>query len=108
METRRSHARVAALHRDRAYAAYRTEMDHPALAWVREAVDAAFDRQAAFVRTSGGTVPISFFVEELGLPAAGVPTVNPDNNQHGPNENLRIGHFTDGIRTLISILSYRS
>lgn len=107
LETRRQHPRVAALHRARAYAAYRTEMDHPELAWVREAVDAAFERDAAFIRTSGGTVPISAFVQELGLPAAGVPTVNPDNNQHGPNENLRVGHFTDGIRTLIAILIHR-
>lgn len=106
LETRRAQPRVAALHRAEAYAPYRTDMDHPALAWVREAVDAAFEQDAAFIRTSGGTVPISFFVQELGLPAAGVPTVNPDNNQHSPNENLRIGHFTDGIRTLISVLAH--
>lgn len=104
-ETRRAHPRVAALHQGLAYPAYRTDMDHPALAWVRGAVDGAFERDAVFLRTSGGTVPISAFVEELGLPAAGIPTVNPDNNQHSPNENLRVGHFTEGIRTLLSVLT---
>ncbi len=105
LDVRREHPRVAALHRGLAYPAYRTAMDHPQMAWVREAVDEAFQQDAVFVRTSGGTVPISPFVQQLGLPAAGVPTVNPDNNQHSPNENLRVGHFTDGVRTLVSILA---
>ncbi len=106
LETRRGHPKVASLRVGLAYPAYRTEMDHPRLAWVREAVDRAFEQDAVFVRTSGGTVPIAAFVRELGLPAAGVPTVNPDNNQHAPNENLRIGHFTDGIRTFLSVLTH--
>jgi len=105
-ETRRSHARVAALSRGLSYPAYRTDMNHPEVTWVREAVDRAFQQDAVFIRTSGGTVPISLFVDELGFPAAGIPTVNPDNNQHSPNENLRVGHFTDGIRTLLSVLTH--
>jgi acetylornithine deacetylase/succinyl-diaminopimelate desuccinylase-like protein len=106
LEERRRHPRVASIRSELSYPAYRTEMTHPALAWVREAVDRAFEQDAVFVRTSGGTVPISPFVTQLGLPAAGIPTVNPDNNQHSPNENVRIGHFTDGIRTLISVLTH--
>jgi hypothetical protein len=50
------------------------------------------------------TVPVQ--VEELRFPAAGIPTVNPGNSQHSPNENLRTGHFTDGIRTLLSVLTH--
>ena len=34
----------------------------------------------------------------------GVPTVNLDNNQHSPNENLRLGNYFQGIETFISIL----
>jgi acetylornithine deacetylase/succinyl-diaminopimelate desuccinylase-like protein len=105
-DIRRQHPRVAALHRGLAYPAYRTDMHHPEMTWVRAAVDRAFDENAVFVRTSGGTVPISPFVDQLGLPAAGIPTVNPDNNQHSPDENLRVGHFTEGIRTLLSILTH--
>jgi acetylornithine deacetylase/succinyl-diaminopimelate desuccinylase-like protein len=106
LDERRQHPRVVAIHRRMGYPAYRTDMHHPEMRWVRAAVDRAFERDAVFVRTSGGTVPISPFVTELGLPAAGIPTVNPDNNQHSPNENLRIGHFTDGIRTLLSVLTH--
>lgn len=33
------------------------------------------------------------------------PLVNADNNQHSPNENLRVGNITNGIATFISIIS---
>ena len=52
----------------------------------------------------GGSVPIAPMIEVLGIPAATVPTVNIDNNQHSPNENLRLGNFFDGIATLIAVL----
>jgi acetylornithine deacetylase/succinyl-diaminopimelate desuccinylase-like protein len=34
-----------------------------------------------------------------------VPTVNIDNNQHSPNENLRLGNFLDGIVMLMAVLA---
>jgi hypothetical protein len=34
-----------------------------------------------------------------------VPTVNRDNNQHSPNENLRLGNYREGIQTMMAILS---
>ena len=34
-----------------------------------------------------------------------VPTVNIDNNQHSPNENLRLGNFLEGIAILMAVLS---
>ncbi|MEX2124741.1 MAG: hypothetical protein WD795_12680 [Woeseia sp.] len=33
------------------------------------------------------------------------PTVNIDNNQHSPNEHLRLGNFIEGIAILASVLS---
>ena len=45
------------------------------------------------------------FVSTLGVPAVAVPTVNPDNNQHSPNENLRVGDFLAGIETIFTVLS---
>jgi hypothetical protein len=41
---------------------------------------------------------------DAGLPAVTVPTVNPDNNQHSPNENLRVGHFVEGIAIIVAVL----
>ena len=62
-------------------------------------------RRRCSIRTSGGTVPIAPFIEALGFPAISVPTVNFDNNQHGENENLRLGHFFRGITTMAALLT---
>ena len=56
-------------------------------------------------RTSGGSVPISPFVNTLDVPAVTVPTVNPDNNQHSPNENIRVGNLIESVRTHLAILA---
>lgn len=52
----------------------------------------------------GGSVPMYIF-ENLKLPVIGVPIVNYDDNQHSPNENLRIGHFWRGIEVYAAILA---
>ena len=54
--------------------------------------------------TLGGTVPIHPFQELLQLPVYGVPVVNPDNNQHAPDENLRLGNLWDGIVVFAALL----
>ncbi len=64
-----------------------------------------YGSEPILIRTSGGSVPISPFVQTLGIPAVGVPTVNGDNNQHSPNENLRLGDFLRGIRIMIAVLT---
>ena len=53
----------------------------------------------------GGSVPISPFVTKLGVTAVIVPTVNADNNQHSANENLRLGNYFEGIKTIMGLLS---
>ena len=54
---------------------------------------------------SGGSIPISPFVNTLDIPAVTVPTVNRDNNQHSPNENIRLGDYRNGIKTILAILT---
>jgi len=56
------------------------------------------------IRTAGGTVPISQFIEALGFPAILVPVVNFDNNQHEENENLRLGNLFRGVVTYAAVL----
>ena len=45
------------------------------------------------------------FINELKIPAFIVPLVNADNNQHSPNENLKIAQIGYGIRTFYKLLS---
>ena len=69
-----------------------------------DALTRTFGEPPVRIRTSGGTVPIAPFIDALGVPAISVPIVNFDNNQHGENENLRLGHFFRGITTMAAVL----
>jgi acetylornithine deacetylase/succinyl-diaminopimelate desuccinylase-like protein len=85
--------------------AYRTSPMAPASRRVVAALTSAFGVAPVQIRTSGGTVPIAPFIDAMGFPAIGVPIVNFDNNQHGENENLRLGTFFTGITTLAAVLT---
>lgn len=84
--------------------AYRTSATLPISMQLADALARTFGQPPVRIRTSGGTVPIAPFIDALGFPAISVPIVNYDNNQHGENENLRLGHFTRGIVTLAAVL----
>lgn len=87
------------------YQAYRTPFDSEIGHWLTRAMKNAFGKDPIRIRNSGGSIPISPFINILGVPAVTVPTVNRDNNQHSPNENIRLGNFFEGIRTCLAILT---
>lgn len=84
--------------------AFRTPPSNPQARAVTGALERAFGAPPVVLRTLGGTVPISQFIEALGFPALLVPTVNFDNNQHEENENLRLGHFFQAIEIAAVVL----
>jgi acetylornithine deacetylase/succinyl-diaminopimelate desuccinylase-like protein len=47
------------------------------------------------------------FIETLQVPAVSIRIPNPDNNIHGPNENLRVGNYEEGIRMCLAILTQK-
>lgn len=104
-EERLRHARLIRFDADISYAAFRTPLDAEMGRWLSGALTRLYGVAPIRIRTSGGSIPISPFVETLGVPAVTVPTVNPDNNQHSPNENLRIADFVEGIRIITAVLS---
>jgi acetylornithine deacetylase/succinyl-diaminopimelate desuccinylase-like protein len=73
------------------YGAFRSDPNSPPAVLAR----------AGMKHLYGQDAPI---IAALGVPAASVPTVNIDNNQHSPNENLRVGNFIEGIAILMSVL----
>lgn len=101
---RMTYAKIARFNAEVSYGAFRTEFDTEIGAWLRRGMYSAFGKDPIQIRTAGGSIPISPFVITLGLPAVAVPTVNPDNNQHSPNENIRLGNYIDGIKTITAIL----
>lgn len=84
--------------------AYRTELNHPIREYLDRAFVPLFNNNYIITRTTGGSQPIAPFVNQLNIPAVSIRIPNPDNNIHGPNENLRIGNFTEGIASCLSIL----
>jgi acetylornithine deacetylase/succinyl-diaminopimelate desuccinylase-like protein len=102
---RLAHARIATFEATVSYGAFRTDFDSAPGRWLARACRRLYGSDPIRIRTSGGSIPISPFVETLGVPAVSVPTVNPDNNQHSPNENLRIGNFVEGLRVMLTILA---
>lgn len=103
-EERQTQLKILSMKKSIAYQAFRTPMDSEAGAWLRKAMRKAFGKDPVQIRISGGSIPISPFVDALGIPAVTIPTVNADNNQHSPNENIRLGNYKEGIKTIISVL----
>ncbi|MCE2614172.1 M20/M25/M40 family metallo-hydrolase [Flavobacteriaceae bacterium D16] len=104
-EERLNHAKIATFTSEVSYQSFRTPFDSKVGIWLTSALQRAFNEDPIRIRMSGGSIPISPFVNTLGVPAVTVPTVNRDNNQHSPNENLRLGNYREGIKTMMAILS---
>ena len=85
--------------------AFRTSPLLPVSKQTVAALSTVFGEPPVQIRTMGGTVPITQFIEALGFPAISIPIVNFDNNQHGENENLRLGHFFRGVTTIAAVLT---
>lgn len=84
--------------------AFRTDLDNPYGHWLVQVLERTFKEKVVNIRTMGGTVPIAPFINELDIPAFILPVVNPDNNQHSPNENIRIGQISYGLEVFYNLL----
>ena len=85
--------------------AFRTPLNSPFGEKLRISLTSIFGKKPVSIRTMGGTVPIISAISELNIPAIIVPMVNMDNNQHNPNENIRIGNIRQGIKICLAILN---
>lgn len=88
--------------------AARVAMDSPLARWVLTGVKAPRQIEPEKVRMGGSTLPMSGAVDVLKMSYVVVPLVNADNNQHSFDENLRLGNYLEGIRTIGSMLTTRS
>lgn len=104
-EERATFARLVRMDSEISYPAFRTDAESEPGRWLRAALTRLNGKAPIELRTTGGSIPIAPFVDLLGIPAVQVGTVNPDNNQHSPNENLRVGDFLRGIRTIMAVLA---
>lgn len=84
-----------------------TPIDSAVGRWAYDAMVATFGAkpEPVRIRMMGGTVPTAEIVETLHVPFLIVPLANADDNQHAANENMRIGNYVDGIRTIYGLVT---
>lgn len=99
--------RLARLRRMGGYPAGRTPLTDPVAQRVVAAVAAAMHTTPARMPTLGGSTPFYLFSDDLKAATIGMPVVNFDDDQHGPNENLRLGNFFDAITMMRAIVTMR-
>lgn len=96
--------RIASLSSKISYSAFQTSFDSEPGRFLTRAMTRVFGKEPVRISMMGGSIPISPFVITLGIPAVSVPTVNPDNNQHAENENIRVGNYAEAVQTFLGIL----
>ncbi len=104
-EMRRKHDLIIKITERDVTNAFRTSLKEPFGDFLVNLLGDTFNQEVVRIRIMGGTVPIAPFINELKIPAFIVPLVNSDNNQHSPNENLKISQIGYGIRTFYTLLS---
>ena len=101
--TREQHRRIARVRGSASYPGVQTDPDHPAAVPVLGAVEAAAGEAPIVVPSFGSSVPLHHF-QTLGAPALIVPMANHDNNQHAPDENLKVANLWYGIDLVAALL----
>ncbi len=103
-EERRKHAKIARMTAREGYNSVRTPLNLPIAQEVVKLVESV-SGPVVQIPSHGGSVPLAMFEEVTRMPLIMVPIVNHDNNQHAPNENLRLQNLWDGIRVMTTLLS---
>ena len=110
MATRLLYPRIAKVTGGGGSVAARTSMANPFSQDMMAAAGAAADRafgpgSLVIAPGMGGTLPLSLFTGIAQKPAIIVPVANHDNNQHAPDENLRIANLWYAIDLYAALLT---
>ncbi len=104
-ETRRTHPRIAKIVRGSGYPAARTPLDAPAAAIAVDAARRVAGDALILMPSLGGSLPLYLFNDLLGSPVVIVPIANHDDNQHAPDENLRLANLWYGIDLMAALFT---
>jgi acetylornithine deacetylase/succinyl-diaminopimelate desuccinylase-like protein len=104
-EERRRHRRLAKLMRAPGYRAVRIPMESPLATTLLDVCRAASGEDVVALPTFGGSIPLYLFEDLLDAPVAILPIANHDNNQHAPNENIRVANIWYGIDLWATLLT---
>ncbi|WGK65144.1 M20/M25/M40 family metallo-hydrolase [Croceiramulus getboli] len=106
-EERLTHDQILTFQGDFKYNAYRTATDSEFGKRIRRTLEDTFEEEPVIIRMMGGTVPIVPLIQALNVPTVIVPMVNMDNNQHNPNENIRLGNLRQGVAICKALLQMK-
>jgi acetylornithine deacetylase/succinyl-diaminopimelate desuccinylase-like protein len=82
----------------------RTSITHPLGAAAAEAVRKGFGKAPLLVPCMGGSDPDYYFATVLGAPRVNVPYAPHDENNHAPNESIKVDGFLCGVKTSAAFL----
>lgn len=105
MRTRQQYRKIAKVIRGIGYPAMRTSVNNPMTQQIVDAIKQATSDDLILYPTMGGTLPLYHFEQIMQKPIVIVPIANHDNNQHAPNENIRIGNIWYGMDIYSSIFT---
>lgn len=98
-------ARLVLVSYDSGYTSVRVPSTLPAVQAVTRVMTRSYRQEPYTLPILGGSLPLFHFVERLGATVITVPTVNADNSQHAPNENLRLRNLWDGIALMTELMT---
>ena len=107
LQTRREHRKVIKLVREtQHFAASKVSMDRSEIQAVINGLKAFTGDRGVFLPATGASNRIyGLIFNDIGKPGICINTVNRDNNQHGADENVRIGNLWYGADILSVLLA---
>ena len=90
---------------DSGYPAFRTSLTSPMAKQLSGILTKLDGRKPLMTPTMGGSLPIYLFEQAIEAPIIILPVANHDNNQHGPDENIRIKNLWDAIDVYTAVIT---
>ena len=103
--TRLTHPKIAKVVRSVGYPAAQTPMDLPIVMQVTRAAERAAGESLILLPTLGGSLPLYLLTDMLEKPVVIAPIANHDDNQHAPDENMRIANLWYGIDLMTALFT---
>jgi acetylornithine deacetylase/succinyl-diaminopimelate desuccinylase-like protein len=86
------------------YGAAGTPVDHESAQALIEIMDTVTGGHLLVNPSLGGSLPLAHIQDTLDVPIALLPIANHDDNQHAPDENLRLANLWQGIESYAAVL----
>ena len=105
LEERRANAGVLKVVWDGGYPAYRSDLNGPEAQKLAALLEAYEGSAPLLTPTMGGSLPIHLFDQALDMPIVLLPIANHDNNQHGRDENMRLGNLLGAVGVYAAVIA---